>query len=450
MTQNKVLETEKEFVSVDTESDAASADKVTFKKLPRQPRSWLTPLLVGTGLGVAIAFGGMRLISPPPATQNPNPSQPQTPAPSMSVSVLPVQNTRVARSLNVTGTVAARNLIPVLPQTAGLQVKQILVSEGNTVQKGQPMAILDNAVLQAQIDQARAELESTQAGVGQRQAALAQARATLAEAERTLQRNQQLASNGAISRQDLDTRVTEAATAKEGVRVAQANLNSAQADVRSNLAQIQQLQTQLGQTVVRAPASGLVAEAIAKVGDVANGSQRLFSIIENNALELQAKVPAVQLPQVRVNAPAQITSDADSRVRLQGQVREIAPLVDDQSRQATVKIDIPQTSLLRSGMFARAAINSATVTGITVPSKAVVPQPDGSAIVFVLEGADTVRSQSVGVAQSRSVELGEVLTGGNVEIKNGLKAGERVVVAGAGYLKDGDRVRVVQGIGAGG
>lgn len=412
-------------------------DNANYKKVSqrRSRQNWLIPLIVGTGLGVAIAFGGIRFFSRP--TTAPSQTSQHAAPPSMSVTVEPVLSTQVARSLNVTGTVAARDLIPVLPQTNGLQIRQILAREGESVREGQAMAILDDAVIRAQIDQARADIESAQAVVGQRQAALAQARASLAEAERNLQRYEQLASNGAISRQELDARATATATAREAVRVAQANISSAEADVRSSRASLQQLQTQLGQTVVRAPASGLVAEAIAKIGDVVSGSQPLFSIIQNNALELEAQVPAVQLAQVQVSAPARVTSDADSRVQLQGRVREIAPLVDTQSRQATVRIDLPTTTLLRPGMFARAAISSATVPGITVPAKAVVPQPDGNGIVFVLQGEDTV--------QARSVELGEVLNDGNVEISSGLNPGDRVVVSGAGYLNDGDRVRIVEG-----
>jgi len=186
--------------------------------------------------------------------------------------------------------------------------------------------------------------------------------------------------------------------------------------------------------VVRAPASGVVAEKTVQIGDVSNGTQRLFAIIGNGALELEALVPATQLPQVRIGAPATITSDTDNRVRLSGRVREIAPLVNAESREATVRIDIPPTNLLRPGMFARAAITTTTTTGVTVPSKAVLPQPDGSATVFLLSGE--------GKVQARKVEVGEVVNDGNVEIRSGLQPGDRVVVAGAGFLKDGDTVRV--------
>lgn len=432
MAHKAFSETEEEF---DFES-ALTVDSVARKGLGRKPSRVLSGwkgVLIGTGLGIAIALGGTRFLSRP--TAKAPTVAPQSQQPAMSVTVAQVQTTRVARTLNVTGSVAARDLIPVLPQTTDLQIEQLFVDEGDVVKKGQVMAVLDDSVLQAQINEARADLESNQAVVGQRQAALAQARATLAEAQRNFQRYQQLANAGAISRQELDTRATAATTAREAVRVAQANINSASADVRSSGATLAQLQTQLGQTLVRAAASGLVAEATAEVGDVASGTQKLFSIIQNGALELQAQVPATELPQVRIDAPALITYDADPRVRLQGRVREIAPLVDPESRKATVRINLPPTSLLRAGVFARAAITTATVPGITVPAKAVLPQPDGSATVFVLLSDNKVKAQTV--------ELGGVPSGGSVEINSGLNSGDRVVIAGAGYLKDGDRIQVV-------
>jgi RND family efflux transporter MFP subunit len=404
---------------------------------PRRRKGKLTAwqgVAIGIGVGIALTAGAGTLLSRQPSTGKTENKTQQVAQPSSTVTVAQAQTGRIARNLASTGTVAARSLIPVLPQATGLQVKLILVEEGQAVKAEQVMAVLDDSVLRAQLAGAQADVASNQAVVKQRQAALQQSRATLAEAQSNLQRYQALARNGAISRQELETRATTAATAREAVASAQAQIGSAEADVRSSVATVQQLQTQLGQTVVRAPASGVVAEKTVQIGDVSNGTQRLFAIIGNGALELEALVPATQLPQVRIGAPATITSDTDNRVRLSGRVREIAPLVNAESREATVRIDIPPTNLLRPGMFARAAITTTTTTGVTVPSKAVLPQPDGSATVFLLSGE--------GKVQARKVEVGEVVNDGNVEIRSGLQPGDRVVVAGAGFLKDGDTVRV--------
>ena len=411
-------------------------DDVTLEWKERQlPRSWLTGwsgLLIGTGLGMAIAAGAMRFLAHSPA---PPPHSPAQQSRGMSVTVVSVESSLIPSKLNVTGTVAARDLLPVLPEVTGLQIRQVLVEENDVVQAGQVMAVLDESVLQTQLDQAKAQLASSQAVVGQRQAALAQARATLVDAQRSLQRYQQLANQGAISTQDRDTRATTAATTQEAVRVAEANITSAEADVRNSAARVSQLRTQIGQTLVRAPDAGVVAEKIARVGDVTNGTQKLFSIIRNGTLELQAGVDSnKELPQVRVGAPVEITSDNDRRVHLQGKVREIAPLVDAQSRKATVKIDLPPTSLLRSGVFARAAITTSSATGLTLPAQSVQAQADGSSIVFLLTADSKVHAQPV--------KAGDIVSGNRVEIRDGLKTGDRVVVAGAGYLHDGDRVQV--------
>ncbi|MBD2437032.1 efflux RND transporter periplasmic adaptor subunit [Nostoc sp. FACHB-110] len=450
------------------------------------------PLGIGTGLGIAIALGGIGVVSQLPVSQPKAVANKATtkPNPVMTVTVATVETTRVVRSLNTTGTIAARDLIPVLPQVNGLQIKIIPedIKEGAYVKQGQVLAILDNSMLQAQFSEARAEVESRQADVGsrqanmrsqqanvlsyqavvqQRKADLAQAKAKLEEAAKNFQRYQKLATAGAISQQELDARSYTLRTAAAAVTVAQENIRSAQAnvlsvqadtggalaniykakaDVQSSIARIRQLQTQLKQTVIRAPISGVIAEKLARVGDVTGippqtqvgtivgGTQKLFSIIRGGKLELQAQVPEIQLAQVEIGAPVQIASDIDQRVQLPGRVREIQPIVNDKRREATVKIDLPLTDLLRPGMFARAAITTNTSLTMAVPQKAVQSQPDGSVILFTLSPDDIVSRQKV--------EVGEPINTDLVEIKNGVQLGDRVVVDGAGYLKDGDRVRV--------
>ncbi len=482
-------------------------EEETFQDYPetRKQHPWWIILLMGMILGIGITSAGMRLSSnraksePKVANQSA-----QTLNPAMTVTLASADFTQVARNLSVTGTVAASELIPVLPKSNGLQVKQILVKQGDSVKKGQIMAVLDDSLLQDQILQAKAEVESQQAEVAsreadlaskqaalessrasvvsnratveQRQADLAQAKAKLREAERNYQRNQRLSNQGAISKQLFETAETNFQTAKEAVRIAQANIrssqanvssaqsnissaqagvssakakiNSAKASVRSSTARVQQLKTQLSQTIVRAPVSGVIAEKLARVGDitgvppqtqvgtVVGGSQKLFSIIRQGNLELQAKVPTVQLSQIEIGASANIISDADNRLTLQGQVREIEPVVNQQRREATVKIDLPPTDLFKPGMFARALIVIDKNMAVSIPQKAVLPQPDGSAIVF------TINQDKI--ASSQKVETGEILKGGKIEITGGLQPGKSVVVNGAGYLKDGDKVRVVR------
>ncbi|MBR8833450.1 MAG: efflux RND transporter periplasmic adaptor subunit [Stigonema ocellatum SAG 48.90 = DSM 106950] len=468
--------TNEAFTEVESE-EPEEVENTRIEKKPfshrRSSKPWLIPLLLGTGLGIGITWMGMRL-SPSPSEGSITKPPKQASSSIPTVTVADAVTTRITRSLNTTGTVAARQQILVMPQTSGLQIKKILVDEGRQVKADEVLATLDDSVLQTQIDQAKAKVESDKALLAQKQAALVQAKANVAQSQANvaqaranekdalvkLKNYQQLATAGAISREQFDDRTTSAATKTETVNAsvaavnasvaaissAQANINSAQADVQTSVAKVKQLQAQLAQTLVRAPVAGIIAKKNVEVGDV-TGTKQLFEIIRDGQMELQALVPEVQLSQVAIGGSAQITNDSDSRIHLEGVVREISPLVDKINRKAIVKINLPPTSLLRSGMFARAAITTNTAMGISVPSKAVLPQPDGKAIVFTLSGEDTDKSLASGqakvyVAKAKPVQVGEIIKGGDIEITQGLNRGDRVVTAGAPYLKDGDRVQL--------
>ncbi len=454
-----------------------------FPEAQKKRRAWLMPLFLGAGLGGVVAMGAMQIKSPSNAKSTDALNIKQTLSPSQTVTAGTVETSSIPRALNAKGTIAARNLISIVPQRGG-QIKQILVKEGTTVKAGQPLAFVDDIELQTQINQAQAQVQSDRGIVQQKQAALAEAKAGATQAEakeqelranlaqviakqrqaqQKLQRYRQLAAQGAISQDTFQGYETDAAAQIAAVRAAQANIRSGQASIKSaratvtsaeanidsgqanvknSLAKVAQLRAQLGQTIVRAPAAGIITrpqvegkiQEIAQIGDFSASSKPLFSLISNDQLELQAEVPAGQLPQIKIGAAAEITSEADRQVRIAGRVRNVEQLVNAGSRQAIVKIDFPQTALLRPGMFAKAAIITSTAMGTIVPAKAVQFQPDKSALVFVLAGEDQVRAQKV--------EVGEPLNDNKVEIRTGLKSGDQIVIAGAGYIKDGDRVRI--------
>ncbi len=472
--------------SLEPAQELEKAEAITWVEEPPLPLvskkrwPWLTLLLVGAGLGGVIAFGATQLKSPS-NTQAANTAPAKLP--SQTVTVGSVETVNIPRTLKAKGTIAARNLISIVPQRGG-QIKQILVKEGQAVKIGQPLAYIDDSELQTQINQAQAKVQSDQGVVQQRRAALADAKAKEAQARagaqeavanlaqakaKQLQAQQkskrygQLAAQGAVSQDALQGYEADAASltessraaqakissaqesiksAKFAINSAQASIGSAQADVRNSIAKVEQLRAQVGQTIVRAPAAGIITrpqvegkiQEIAQIGDFSGSTKPLFSIISNDQLELQAEVPASQLPQVDLGAPAQITTEADDRVRIAGTVRNVEQLVNTGSRQVIVKIGFSPTALLRPGMFAKAAITTSSAMGTTIPAKAVQFQPDKSALVFVLAGENQVRAQKV--------EVGEPLNDNKVEIKTGLKPGDRIVIAGAGYIKDGDKVRI--------
>jgi len=468
---------------------------MTENVTPQKIKGRKPGLLVGLGIGLAagaLATYALTALN----RSEPTPVQPVTASqsadPVQTVTLATVDLARIPRTFTATGTVDAYDLLPVLPQVMDLQIRQVLVDEGDWVERGQLMVVLDDSVLQTQISQAEADVEASRAVVQERQAAveqaksalqgalaakveaeagkqqaiasLAQAQAELEQAERDLQRSETLAAEGAISTQEVDLSRTKAKNAREAVQVAKANVNSAEARIssatanvnsaqatissmtanvntalaqlQSQQARVEQQKTYLAQTQVTAPSSGMVSERTARVGDLASPQTPLFRIINQGALELELKIPETQLSQVNIGAPVTLTSDADSRINIKGTIREVAPLVDADTRQATVKVDLPSSSVLRPGMFLQASITAQTVQGLVVPAEAVQPQADGSTIVYQVDE----NNQAI----ARRVEVGSTLGGEstNVEIKQGLNVGDRIVVLGAGFINEGDIVRV--------
>jgi HlyD family secretion protein len=397
-------------------------------------------VLLGLGAGVLLTLVGTRLLGGREGTA-PEPLVSAPATATQTVTVAPVVPAVVADILTVNGTVQAFDLLSISPQVNGLQIRQLLVREGDAVGSGQVLATLDDATLQADLRQAQAQLTVAQAQVTQRRANLAQAQATLVEAQQNLERTQTLADRGAISQQELTRQQTQVLTTQEAVGLARAEVESAEAGVRSQQAAIDRLQTQLSQTTVRAPVAGIVAERRATVGDVSAPGTPILTLIQNNQLELAAEVPQAQLDQVALGAPVAITSTADPRIQLQGTVRSIDPIVNATTRTATVNITLPASDLLRPGLFLRGDITTNSRQGLTIPATALQPQPDGTTQVFVLIGDNQVTA--------RPVELGNRIaangnTAAQVEVLQGLQVGEQVVTAGVGFLQDGDGVTVVE------
>ncbi|ELS03396.1 RND family efflux transporter, MFP subunit [Xenococcus sp. PCC 7305] len=432
-------------------------------------------LLIGVGLGLLLSWVGAKFTAPVATKDSSTKPQAKAIAADVSnasaryVTTTEVASNQVARSLKASGTVEAYELIPVMSQATGLQIQEILVDEGDSVKKGQILAKLKSNALEAEylqaqgsLAQAEARLAEIEAGTRFEEIARAEERvrslaAEVARAEsdmdlvtKRVERNETLETEGAISRDRLDEiynqeRINKATLEQAQARLAEgkqelAQLKSGerpevilavQAELLQAQGRLQLIETQLQDATVTAPASGIIAERDARLGDLTSNSDNLFTIIENGRLELRLEVPETSISQIKPRQKVQIVSQYNSQPLI-GMVREIDPIIDPQSRQATVNIDLPSDAPLKPGMFLRATVNVATTQGKTVPVKALLPQADGSAIAFVVQDNNTVKAQAV--------EIGEILANEKVEVFRGLQTGDRIVVKGAAYLKDGDAV----------
>lgn len=357
-----------------------------------------------------LAFAGSRMFSHKAAAV--------VAAPTQTITVGTVAQGAMGRTLVVNGSLAAWDDLPIGAEAGGLAITQVEVEEGDRVTKGQLLAQLDDSVLRAQLAQAHAAVAQAEAG-------LQKAEAMSATAGSDVHRAKELSKNGFISGQLAEQRETTAAAASADVNVARQNLVTSKAIADERAAQLAQAQ-------VRAPTDGIVSKRMATLGNVVSVSQQLFRLIRDGRVELRAEVPEMDLVRLTAGQPATIVvNDTDPR-QFEGKIRLIGATVDPQTRIGTVYIALPDDPVLKPGMYVHGEISTGSSNALQVPEEALVFK-EGKPAIFVIS-ADSH-------AKLRMVTTGARVSG-LVEIVTGVAAGEHVALAGAGYLKDDDLVRV--------
>ncbi len=320
-----------------------------------------------------------------------------------TVTAAVVTEQTLPRRVEVSGSVTAWNEVIVGAETGGLTAVQVLVDEGDWVRQGQLIVKMSDTIQRAALRQAQAGVMS--------------AKATLAEATAALGRSQELKSRGYLSQAALDQ-----ALARQ--RTASASLAQAEAAAASSAAQ-------LDQTNLRAPVSGRVSSRSVVKGQIVQPGVELFRLVRDGRLELAGEVPEAQLNLLRSGMPAVITGDEGGETS--GVLRLVTPRVDAQTRVGLARVSLGSPGAFRPGMFAKASIDVGDQPALTLPQSAVVFR-NSKPGVYVVDARTQVHFREV----TTGARVGEF-----VEIAAGLTAGERVVVGGAGFLADGDNVRVV-------
>lgn len=323
--------------------------------------------------------------------------------PNITVIIPGKQSVEAAISAN--GTIAARREMPVGVAGEGGQVVRVLVEPGQWVGAGQTLAVVDRSV---QTQQAAGLAASIR---------VAQADADLAQAE--LERAEALVGRGFISKADMDRKRATRDAANARVRVAQAQ--HAEATARNSRLNIV------------APAAGLVLTRQVEPGQIVGaGSGVLFRMARGGEMELLAQMAEADLQRVRVGTRATVTP-VGTDLKIAGQIWQVSPVVDTNTRQGMVRIAIPYSSALRPGGFADARLVSGSAEAPLLPESAVLSGPEGN-YVLIVDAKDTI--------QRRPVTVGTVSDRG-VSIASGLAGTEKVVTLAGAFLNPGDKVKPV-------
>ena len=360
----------------------------------------------------AVAVAGVAaywLNRPQTASQAAVQPAPVAARPALTVTSTRAQTSALPIKLSANGNVAAWQEASIGAEISGLRLAEVLVNVGDVVQRGQVLA--------------RFATEAIQSDVAQARAAVTEADANAQEASANADRVRKLQNTGVFSGQQINQYLTAEQTAK-------ARVESVKAGLAAQLLRLQYAE-------VRAPDGGVISARLATVGAVVGAGTELFRLIRQGRLEWRAEVSSVELTRLRPGTT--VTVLAASGSELKGRVRMVAPTVDPQTRSGLVYVDLPSqsssASSFKAGMFARGEFDLGNSPALTVPQQAVVVR-DGFSYVFRLNSDQRVSQLKVQTGR----RIGE-----RVELLEGVGAEALLVASGAGFLNDGDLVKVAPG-----
>ncbi len=367
---------------------------------------------------------------------------------------VPVKTQDLSVRISASGTAIPLQEVNLSPKTSG-KLAQLYVDQGDRVEQGQILARMDDREIQTSLDQSTANLAQTEArlaliraGARVEEIAQAQAQADLAQSQAKLasarsKRYQNLANQGAVSRDQLQEFLTNERNSQANLQQAQRKVEQlqngsrpeeiaeSQAQVAQAKAQLRAAQIQATDAVIRAPFSGVITQKYANVGSFVTPttaasttssatSTSIVAIASN--LEILAKVPERDIGQIRLNQRVEIRADAFPGQKFQGKVRLVAPaaVVDQNVTSFQVRITLETgQNQLRSGMnLDLTFIGENLKNALVVPTVAIVNQK-GKVGVLIPDAKQQPQFKPVTIGSS---------IGDQTQVIEGLKVGEAVFV----------------------
>ena len=341
----------------------------------------------------------------------------------------------ISSYLSSTSNLRARRDVEITARADGV-VEDLLVEEGDFVREGEGLCTLDDTDLQIslrltkrQLAQARVQLESAKI---EQQKSVVQIENTKAELERkeTAFREQ------LVSEQEVAQLRYQLEEQTHDERVAGSRVRELGHRVQELEAQIEQGELEISRTHIVAPFTGFITERHVELGQTVGNQERLFQLAAFSPLYADVHFSEQETDLIRPGQAAQVMLGVEARNRAQGRVARISPIVDDSTGTVKVTVELqPGAREFRPGAFVRVDIETdLRENTVLIPKRAIVEE-DGESFIFTADGE---------TAHRRKVNLG-YQNESEVEVRDGVSAGEAIVVAGQGNLKEGSKIRAVEG-----
>ncbi len=339
--------------------------------------------------------------------------------------VLTVEEKEVPNIYKADGMITAENNAKVSTKWMG-RILKIYVNEGDYVKAGQTLAVLDDSEIKQQKNEALAGLEELSKA---RDEALAGRKAALENyefAKRTYERFKNLYQENAISKQQLEEIETKMIAAKSMVEQVDAKLAQLKAKESQVKAKINQVNIMEGYAVIKAPFDGYVIKKMNDEGDMAAPGMPIF-IIGDKKLQFVANLDESLLDKVKVGDQLEIQI-GDKKIT--GKVIEKNPNIDPMNRTFKIKLDVPYSETITSGMYGKLIVPISTTKKVVIPKSAVFKWGQLTA-VYTVDKNNTIHLTYV--------KLGEDY-GDMVEVLSGLKPGDRIIPSQTEKACDGCRI----------
>jgi multidrug efflux pump subunit AcrA (membrane-fusion protein) len=348
----------------------------------------------------------------------------------IAVSVAPAAEQDLAAPFEAGGVIRAQRVAVIVSRIMA-DVRGVPVKAGDRVRAGQVLVLLDGRELQAHRTRASASeaavTQSTALAEADRQAA----EAALALARLTHQRIADLKGKNSATQGELDEAVANLRAAEARVRVAEARVAEARASIESAAAGASAADVAASYATLTAPFDGVVTEKSVDPGNMASPGQPLVTVEDDRNFRLEARLDESRAAFVHLGDEVRVRLDGGASDAA-GRVAEVQRMLDPGSHDFLVKIDLPSGLPFRSGMYGRAVFRGAARKGLAVPETAIMRRGQ-LASVFVVDADNHARLRLVNAAEAAD---------GRVEIRAGVRAGERVVLSPPPALVDGSPVVV--------
>ena len=309
----------------------------------------------------------------------------------LPVKAQPVKVDEVQSDVTAVGSLLAAEAVVIRPELAG-RVVDLPFREGQAVQKGAKLVVVDSSEYEAVLAQAKAD-----------------AKTETQRYERTID----LLKNKFVS--------------QDAVDVAKGNMDRA-------LARVQENEARLAKTTIYAPFSGILGLRLISPGAYVKAGDDIVRLENTSSLKLDFRVPEIYVSKIRPNQTVSVRTDAYPNEVFEGRIYALEPSVDEKTRTVVARAEIPnKQGKLRPGMFGRVSVLlESRPNAVMVPEQAIWPQGRESFVFKVVDGKAVLTKVDIGTRRP-----------GEVEISKGLAAGDVVVTDGQMKIKDGAPVMVL-------